>query len=319
MKILFITHTIDDAGLLATPGIADQIAELEKMGVRVEIWKVRVSNKLSYLKTAWKVFCLNFQTTKYDLIHATYSLNGFLARLQFKNPVIVTLMGSDLLSREPFYRQGGRDTLAGKIISRCADRVIVQTEEMAKAVSVNQESVHVIPYGVNKSIFHPAAYEEARRELGLPMDEKCILFPYNPQREEKDYPLAEQAVRLLNQKESVRLVSVYGQSRETLAKFMNACDAMVLTSKYEGSPVAVREALGCNLPVVSVRAGDVPEVLSDIEGCYLCERNPRDIADGLEKVLQRGTRIDNREKIDALDAKWSAQQVLQIYRAVLRG
>lgn len=313
LRILFITHSINEDGGLGTPGISDQIAELEKLGLQIDIWKVRVSDKASYFKTAVKVFLLNFKKNKYDLIHATYSLNGLLARLQWRYPIILTLMGSDLMSREPLYKKGGRDALIGKFLSRLVDRVIVQTTEMADVVPCRKEIVHIVPYGINTDIFRPISFEAARQELGLPLSEKCILFPYNPARKEKGFPLVEQAVKILEKEIRVKLLVIYGQPRQVLAKSMNACDAMVLASDYEGSPVAVREAIACCLPIVSVRVGDVTEIISKIDGCHLCEHDPLDIANKLKLVFQQGTRIKIQENIISQNTAWSANEVMKIY------
>lgn len=317
LKILFITHSNNEEGSITTPGISDQLTEMEKMGLQIVIWKVCINSKSSYLKTALRAFFLNFQPKQYDLVHATYSLNGLIARVQFKSPVVVTLVGSDLMSKEPFYKQGGRDTLIGKMLTRVVDRIIVQTTEMADAIPWRKDIVHTIPFGINTDIFKPAPLEIARQELGLPLDEKCILFPYNPEREEKGFPLVEQAVDILKKEERVRLVIVFGQSRQNLAKYMNACDVLVLASSYEGSPVAVREALACNLPVVSVNVGDVAKYISGIDGCFLCERNAADIADKLRLVIRNGKRVDSRELKSAMDARWSAGEVLNIYKILI--
>jgi glycosyltransferase involved in cell wall biosynthesis len=101
---------------------------------------------------------------------------------------------------------------------------------------------------------------------------------------------------------------------------MNACDAMVFTSRQEGSPNVVKEALACNLPVVSVPVGDVPERLRGVEGCELCaDDRPETIAAALERVLRRGGRCNGREAVTALSENLMAQRVIAIYRAALNG
>jgi glycosyltransferase involved in cell wall biosynthesis len=99
---------------------------------------------------------------------------------------------------------------------------------------------------------------------------------------------------------------------------MNACDALVFTSMQEGSPNAVKEALACDLPVVSVAVGDVPLRLQGVEGCELCpDERPETIAAALERVLRRGQRILGREAVRDLDETVITQQVLGVYRAAL--
>ena len=48
-----------------------------------------------------------------------------------------------------------------------------------------------------------------------------------------------------------------GQPNSDVPIWINASDVLLMTSLHEGSPTIVKEALACNLPVVSVDVGDV--------------------------------------------------------------
>ena len=52
---------------------------------------------------------------------------------------------------------------------------------------------------------------------------------------------------------------------------MNAADALLLTSFIEGSPNIIKEAMACNLPIVSVRVGDVPQIIAKARNCYVVD------------------------------------------------
>lgn len=317
MKVLLITHSIGDPEVVSAPGISDQITEMGKMGVEFEIWMVRAGCKRSYVVTALRILGLNFHPRRYDLIHATYSLNGFIALLQWKYPVIVSLLGSDLVNRDSSDLTGERDSLIGRLVAHLAKRVIVQTDEMAKAVPGDIGKVAVIPYGINTTIFHPIPVAEARRELQLSANKRIILFPYDPARTEKQFHLLEKAVEKLKPEMFVQLIAVFGKPREKIAFFMNASDVMVLVSSHEGSPVAVREALACGLPVVSVPVGDVVDLIADVDGCHICSYDPADIAEKVKLVFGNNRRIKPPEKATARDTKWSAARIMEVYNGAI--
>src|SRR5262249_600420 len=59
----------------------------------------------------------------------------------------------------------------------------------------------------------------------------------------------------------------------------------VLSSRQEGLPVALMEALVLGLPVVATAVGGVPEGVSDgVEGLLVSPESPRDLADAIAKV-----------------------------------
>lgn len=311
LRILALTNTFPTSDKPGdTPQIRDQIDAIKARGVVVNLMYVDIyRGKRGYIEAAWKIFLLSFQRKQYDLIHAYYGYCGLLARLQARYPVIVTFLGSDLL--DP------KDSRIGKVVARIADGIIVQSEEM-KQVAKRKDAC-IIPFGVNLDLFTSYPMDDARRELGLALDERLVLFPWNPARPVKRFDLVQEAIRILQQRyDRVHLIVVFDQPHETVAKYMSASNVMVLASDHEGSPMAVREAMVCNLPIVSVDVGDVRQIIENTEGCYLCKHEPSDIADKLGLVLERGSRTCGERVVKQVGSSWSADQVVQLYDNVLK-
>jgi len=311
LRVLAVTNTYPTAEMPDdTPCIKDQITALRAYGVQVDLLHIaRTKGKWSYAQAAWRIVVLSLQSKRYDLIHAYYGHCGLLARLQLRYPVVVTFRGSDLLSR--------RDGAIGQVVARLADSIIVMSEEMKRIAK--RDDAYIIPFGVNLDLFTAYPMEDARRELGLALDEKLVLFPWNPARTVKRFDLVQEAIQIAQQKyDRVHLVVVFDEPHETVAKYMSACNVMVLASDYEGSPMAIREAMACNLPIVSVDVGDVRQIVANTDGCYLCQREPADIAEKLSLALARGSRTDGVRIVRQKDAAWGAEQVMQVYHCLLK-
>jgi glycosyltransferase involved in cell wall biosynthesis len=100
--------------------------------------------------------------------------------------------------------------------------------------------------------------------------------------------------------------------------WMNAADAVILTSIHEGSPNAIKEALACNRPIVSVDVGDVRERIENVEGCYVVDPKPTDLAAALYEVY-RGTRVVmGRARMQELSLSAVTEKLLQIYEVAGR-
>ena len=74
--------------------------------------------------------------------------------------------------------------------------------------------------------------------------------------------------------------------RQELSKLYRISSAFILTSVYEGLPIAVLEALACGTPVVTTKAGETPNFLTLNSGTVTKDRTPEAIALELEKILQ---------------------------------
>src|SRR5207248_1719796 len=190
--------------------------------------------------------------------------------------------------------------------------------EHMKAFLPSAVSAHVIPSGLDLDQFRPIPREQARAQLGLPLDTRLVLFVGNPAVERKRYSLARQAVDILARSLPAELVVAWKVRHRDVPLWMSACDALVFTSMQEGSPNAVKEALACDLPVVSVPVGDVAQRIGGVPGCELCaDEKPESIAAALERVLRRGVRAAGRAAVQDLDERRLAQQVIDVYRSVL--
>ena len=99
---------------------------------------------------------------------------------------------------------------------------------------------------------------------------------------------------------------------------MNAADVTLLTSKNEGSPVAVRESLAATTLVVSVPVGDMSSLLAGLPGCGIQPRDPRRLAEGVLEALSVGKRPQLRERAAATSRERTAERILAVYEVVVR-
>ena len=257
----------------------------------------------------------------YDLIHAHFGLSGWVARFQFRVPVVVSFMGDDVFGRPA---RNGRITPAGHllrisgfILARLAISVIVKSRQMA--CKLRLPSAHIIPNGVDLQLFRPIEQAQARKMLGLDPGKKFVLFPYNPEEARKRFDLIQAAVALARaQVPSLEILTARGLPQEQIAIYMNAADVLVMASLYEGSPNAVKEAMATNLPVITVEVGDAADLIGPTAGCYLVQREAKAIAEKIIQVCRCGQRTNGRDWIRRLSTEAVAEQIVEVYAATLR-
>lgn len=243
---------------------------------------------------------------KYDLIHANSGLTAPAAVLQPRLPTVVSLWGTDLM---------GRYGPITKMFSERCDSVIVMSEEMADYFDGD---CHVIPHGVDLDRFDTMPQAPALETLDWSPDAHHVLFPYPRNREVKDFPRAERIVAETRRQvdSDVELHTVSGVPHEEMPIYMNAADVLLLTSKREGSPNSVKEALACNLPVVSTPVGDVPQRLAGVSPSVVDDTDAA-LVEGVVDVLTRGRRSNGREHADDVSIDWMADRLIDVYTDVI--
>lgn len=242
----------------------------------------------------------------YDLLHANYGLTAPAAVLQPNLPVVLSLWGTDLMGKY------------GPVSAACARRceaVVVMSAEMARRLDA---PCHVIPHGVDLERFTPRPQRDAQNDLGWDHDARHVLFPYPTGREVKDFPRAKRVVDDARERVDapVELQTVSGVPHDRMSVYMNAADALLVTSRREGSPNSVKEAMACNLPVVSTDVGDVRERLVGVTHSHVCTSDEELVA-ALATTLNAGERSDGREAAREVSVERTTERLLGVYQSVL--
>ena len=311
MKVLIVCRSKNE---IIAPYIVRQEESLRKLDIKTEYFLVLNKDWKGYFS---HLFDLRKKINQFkpDIIHAHYGFSGLLTVLQRKTPVITTFHGSDI--NYPFA------LFLSKITIRLSAWSIFVSSELAnKADAKNYYSI--IPCGIDLELFYPLQKNEARQMTGWEPNEKVILFSSSSANLVKNYPLAITAVRQFNDlnptKPPARLYELTGYPQEKVNILLNACDIALLTSKSEGSPNFIKEAMACNRPIVSTNVGDVGSLMEDIPGCFIAQDNPDDIADKIRQAFHFEHSFGARQRLidRRLEINETAAKIVRVYEMVLR-
>ena len=167
----------------------------------------------------------------------------------------------------------------------------------------------VIPNGVDVQVFHPGDRQQARVQLGLPIDQPILLFVANGIKNNpfKDYETLRAAIAWIGNKSTqpVHFVALGEQGQteqlgqvtvhyikptthlDIVASYYRAADIYVHASKAETFPNSILEAMACNLPVVASKVGGIGEqVIDGVTGLLVEPRNSEQMALALLRLLE---------------------------------
>lgn len=286
--------------------------------------------------------CLRL-SRRVDLIHANWAACGAIAGLAgwlARTPVISTLRGSDVARIQDF----AVDRLLLSICLRTNAAVVCVSEAIRDAVGdlypAYRDRLSCIPNGVGNEflcIEHRASPSSRIRFLAIAnliplkaIDLAIRAFSKATVTNSElliigDGPEKERLTELIHELNLADQVFLQGRiSPENIPAELAKADALVLTSKSEGRPNVILEAMAAGLPVVATRIDGVRELLIDGHTGMLFDSGSIDqLADRMRRLatdsalrLQLGASA--RQSVLDKGLTWSnaTQAYLQLYHAV---
>ena len=304
----------------------------------------------NYLKSIKPVISELKKTFDFDIVDMHWTFPDLPAGLAiaetYNKSSIVTLRGLEALHlKENNLREQAVKTGLTKV-----DRIIALSNELmqyGEQLSGHKNKSSVIINGVATGQFHYIPMQQCRMKLDIPSNDIFILS-VGSLIKRKGFDLLISSLNELRKVNELRNVKLYiigsegpeGDFRESLYKqvrslgledavvfvgqvhnsqlkyWYNAANLFCLSSRGEGSPNVLSEALACGCPVVSSNVGSASDIIGLSDGNGVCMKNMtvNELTNSLIQVLN--TQI-NRQLVSndfsAYDWDWCAKNVLNVY------
>jgi glycosyltransferase involved in cell wall biosynthesis len=256
------------------------------------------------------------------------------------------LAGARLVLHEHFAdpRMPGYQALADRLLAPLTDAAIAVSgstrDFLVRERSVPPERVRLIWNGAPLDEFAPVPRDRAlrvRREMGLP-DDAVVVGTVGRLNTQKGHVHLVDAAARLRHVESLRFLIagdgdllgdlqararaagvservIFAGHRTDVPDVLGAMDVFCLSSLYEGTPLALFEAMAAGKPIVSTAVDGCREVLTDgVTGLLVPPADPAALADAIERVagspalrdelsrraLEESRKYDVRACVDAM-------------------
>lgn len=271
--------------------VKEQIESLEKeQGFNFDIFNLQKFTPLKRYTIAQLKIIKFLKRNNFSNIHIHYAISGlFLLLYKPKANVVITFHGSDILPGDGSFKKKIQTFLSKKIAKK-ADKLILVSDHMLPLLKKYENKCSVIPCGINLDFFNQT--QPLVQEI-----EKVVIFPSNPNRVEKNYPLFKKIITETQKKNPSIIIkeqTFVNMNREEVRTALWQADCLLLTSISEGSPQVVKEAMACSLPIISRAVGDVKILLKDVDNAFVVESDEIEkYVSYLSAILMSKTRSKN--------------------------
>jgi D-inositol-3-phosphate glycosyltransferase len=281
----------------------------------------------------------NEKGIRYELIHSHYWLSGLVAeslqtawRIPFVHMFHTLGEMKNRIARSPEEREGEYRLDGERRVLEHAERIIAATmaekAQLEWLYKADSRKISIIPPGVDISHFYPIPVDEAKSFIGLPLNEKMILFVgrieplkgvdtviramahlkfsdiskrhpvhlaiiggdpnASPEAMNAEMLRLQQMCHDLCMDRMVVFLGKRGQ--DTLPYYYSAAEALVMPSHYESFGMVALEAMACGTPVIASQVGGLAFLVQNgVTGYSIPDQDPDALADSLKKLLGDST------------------------------
>jgi glycosyltransferase involved in cell wall biosynthesis len=314
MKVLFVASGNKNG----KPGavVKNQADSLKGLGISIDFYLVKGKGIFGYLKNVFPLI-KHIKRNPPDIIHSHYSMSAMATTIALffihRHLHVVSLMGSDAQLK------GTLKGLVKLFNNGFWNSTVLKSKQMLIDTGIKKATV--IPNGVNiKKVENLDKHiSTSHSSKDKTTQKKTVLFAANPNRKSKNYLLAKKAMDIVDS----QLKVVYNKTHEEILSEILQTDILLLTSRWEGSPNIIKEAMACNRPIVATDVGDIRWLFGNEPGHYICDFDPQDIAAKIEQALDfndKNGRTNGRNRIIelGLDSISIAKKLESVYNEVLK-
>jgi glycosyltransferase involved in cell wall biosynthesis len=314
MKVLFVSSGNTKSFDIA-PFIKVQGESLRSKEIDVEYFRVTGKGIFGYLSNV-KPLKKILSNSKFDVIHAHFTLSAWVAVLSFtETPIVLSLMGTDAYGRVDKLKKNrihfNYFTLLTLLIQPFVRKIISKSPNIERFVWQKRKS-YLLPNGVDITKFYPSR-DNFRLKLGMDPKKMYLLFLGNTHDPRKNYQLILDAQKQLDLI-GIEVISPYPIPHQKVFEYLNSVDVLVMCSFEEGSPNVVKEGMACNCKGVFTDVGDVRYLVEGVEGYEIADFDSLDLVDKIIKVISKD-QCRGRERLLELklDLPMVAENLIKIY------
>lgn len=355
----------DDDSALSVEEVKKRRARLTELGVGIiETASLRKIFAIGQMFKAYKTLKKSIEDNRYEIVHTMSPIGGVVCRLaarkarkKYGTKVIYAAHGFHFFEGAPkknwliYFR-------AEKFCAKYTDLLItINQEDYKNSVELlnPKQTVYVPGVGVDTKKFVQSAdaRERIRKELGI-AETDTVFLSVGELIERKNHKTAIEAIAKLKKEnrlegQSIKyLIAGRGRIHQELADLITelnlsnevmllgyradvwdvfaASDIYVFPSHQEGLPVALMEAMSCNMPIVAGKIRGNVDLINDGEGGYLVKDtfSAEDFADAIERMLE--TPMDartlmgsvNKQTMRGFDKSIVNEKMKEIYEEIVK-
>lgn len=169
LRVLYVTSQLSKDEQQGAPFVRREVEALRACNLDVDVYSYEGGWTFPVYVRAIRAFRARLRQKPYDIVHARFGQCGLVGRAQWQVPVVLTYGGGDVHGSLTFsglqrYKHYALRAV-GWVLSLLVDEVIVVSDHLGKMLP--RRAYHVIPSGVDLSLFRPLDKAAARAQLGL--------------------------------------------------------------------------------------------------------------------------------------------------------